>query len=65
MDKLSIKNLAVEESIVKSVRIKLSVWEKAEKIATQNNISVNKLIATCIEYALNNLEDEDNENQDK
>ncbi len=58
MEKFKIKS--TEKSILKSIRLKYNSLEKLEKIAEKNNVSVNKLINECIEYALNNIEDDSN-----
>ncbi len=62
MKKLNIKDIN-EESIVKTVRAKVSLWKRVEDTAAKNNISVNKLVVTLINFGLDNLEENENENQ--
>lgn len=48
-----------EKSILKTIRIKMKTLEKIEKLSRETNLSINKIINECIEYALNNLVDEE------
>lgn len=48
-----------EEYINKTFRIEKKVIEKLEKICYEKNISLNKLVVKCINYALDNLEEND------
>lgn len=52
-----------EYSIIRSIRIKEELLNKLEEIAYKHDISTNKLIIKCIEYALDNME-EDNEEKE-
>ncbi len=56
MDSFKIPKENRNISITRTVRINESLLEKLEKVANKNNISTNKLIIYCIEYALNNME---------
>ena len=58
MKNFYIPNIGDEKSILKTIRIKLVTLNKIEELAKKNNISVNRLINECIEYALNNLPEE-------
>ena len=58
MEKFKIVNISTEKSVLKSIRLKYSSMERLEKLATKYNISINKLINECIEYALNNIEED-------
>lgn len=46
-----------EEYVNKTFRINKKLVEKMEKICDDKNISLNKLVVKCIEYALDNMED--------
>ena len=48
-----------EKSILKTIRIKMKTLEKIEKLSRETDLSINKIINECIEYALNNLVDEE------
>ena len=58
MKNFYIPNIGDEKSIWKTIRIKLVTLNKIEELSKKNNISVNRLINECIEYALNNLPEE-------
>lgn len=58
MEKFRIPKITEEHSILKTIRIKITLYQKIEQLAIANNISINRLLNECIEYALNNLEDE-------
>ncbi|MDD6825207.1 MAG: Arc family DNA-binding protein [Oscillospiraceae bacterium] len=49
------------ESHPKTFRLPVPMIEMLEKLAEENNISVNQLVVQCIEYALNNIDNSDNE----
>ncbi len=53
-----------EYSVTRTLRIKEELLNRLEKIAYKHDISTNKLIIKCIEYALDNMEEdkEGNEN---
>ena len=59
MAKFKIPNID-EKTVLKTIRIKSSTLQKIEELAQKNNISINKLLNECIEFALNNLDTEDN-----
>ena len=61
MSGFKITNDEKEYSIIRSIRIKEELLNKLEEIAYKHDISTNKLIIKCIEYALENME-EDKEN---
>jgi len=44
-------------SINRTIRIKPETFEKLMELSEKNNISFNKVINQCLEYALNNLDD--------
>lgn len=47
-----------EEYINKTFRMEKKLVDELEMICDQKNISLNKLVVKCIKYALDNLEDE-------
>ena len=58
MSGFKITNDEKEYSIIRSIRIKEELLNKLEEIAYKHDISANKLIIKCIEYALDNMEEE-------
>lgn len=48
-----------EEYVNKTFRIEKKLIEKMEKICDEKNISLNKLVIKCINYALDNLEEDE------
>ena len=48
-----------EEYVKKTFRIEKKLIEKMEKICDEKNISLNKLVVKCINYALDNLEEDE------
>ena len=61
MEKFKIKNIKDNKSELKTFRIKTELLTRIEELSNKYNISINKLVNQCIEYSLNNLE-EDNIN---
>lgn len=59
-----INNESTKKSELKSFRIKSELFSKIEELSKKYDISMNKLVNQCIEYALNNIEI-DNEQYDK
>ncbi len=59
MTEFNLPNLEDEKSTLKTIRIKLSTLKKIEELSKTTNISVNRLLNECIEYALKNLKKED------
>lgn len=50
-----------EEYINRTFRLKKELVDRMEVICNEKNISLNKLTVLCIEYALENLEDDESE----
>ena len=48
-----------EEYVNKTFRLEKKLVEEMDKICDVKNISLNKLVVQCIEYALNDLDDEE------
>lgn len=59
MTEFNLPNLEDEKSTLKTIRIKLSTLNKIEELSKTTNISVNRLLNECIEFALKNLKKED------
>lgn len=47
------------ESVNKTFRIPVHIVEQLEKLAGKYNTSVNKIVIQCLEYALENISDDD------
>ena len=48
-----------EEYVNKTFRMNKKLVDRLETICNEKNISLNKLVVKCINYALDNLEDEE------
>jgi len=46
-----------EESLNKTIRLPRSLIKQLEKLASDQNISFNKLVIQCCQYALKNLDE--------
>lgn len=55
MKEFNLPNIDNEKSVLKTIRIKLTTLKKIEELSKGSNISVNRLINECIEFALDNL----------
>ena len=62
MKEFKLPNLDDEKSVLKTIRLKFVTLQKIENLSKKSNISVNRLINECIEFALNNLYDDDFKN---
>ena len=65
MNKLVLPNGYSEDTVLKTIRIKETKLIKIEELAYKHNLSVNKLINICLDYALDNLEEENEENKNE
>ena len=54
-------NIEKEEYINKTFKIPIKLAEKMNKICDNKNVSLNKLVVKCIEYALDNSDIEIND----
>ena len=43
------------ESVNKTFRIPINIVEQLERLAGENNTSVNKVVVQCLQYALDSL----------
>lgn len=48
-----------ETSVLKTIRLKYITLKKIEDLSKSTNLSVNRLINECIEFALENLNKDD------
>lgn len=48
-----------EEYVNKTFRMEKKLIERMEKVCDEKNISLNKLVVKCIEYALDDMEEDD------
>ena len=61
MKKFIIPNIEEENTITKTIRIKRNTANKLETLAIDNNITFNRLVNECIEYALQNMDEDTTE----
>lgn len=59
MEKFTLPNLDEEQSVLKTIRLKQYTMSKINELSKQTNISVNRLLNECIEFALRNISEED------
>ena len=59
MNDFRLPKTSEEKSILKTIRIKITTLEKIEELSKDSNLSINRIINECIEYALNNLIDDE------
>lgn len=52
------------ESVNKTFRIPVHIVEQLEHLAGKYNTSVNKIVNQCLEYALDNISDDDSDRTD-
>lgn len=57
MSKFKLPSVEEEQSVLKTIRIKFATLKKVEEVAKESNLSVNRIINECIEFALNNLDE--------
>ncbi len=49
--------------VTKTFRLPEEVVEKLDKLAYENNLSLNQLVIQCLKYAINDLEHEENKTE--
>ena len=49
------------QSINRTIRVKAEYFDKLSLLSEETGVSFNKIINQCIEYALQNMENEDDE----
>ena len=47
------------ESVNKTFRIPINIVEQLERLAGENNTSVNQVVIQCLQYSLNNISTDD------
>ena len=52
-----------DEYVNRTFRINKKLVDRMEKVCDAKNISLNKLMVICVEYALDNLEEDDQHHQ--
>lgn len=52
-----------EKTVLKTIKIKLSTLKKIDELSKKSNLSVNRIMNECIEFALENLNEEDLKNK--
>ena len=65
MKEFKLPNLNNEKSVLKTIRLKYKTLQKIEELSKKTNISVNRLINECIEFAINNLNTNDIKQDEK
>ena len=65
MKEFKLPNLNNDKSVLKTIRLKYKTLQKIEELSKQTNISVNRLINECIEFAINNLNTNDIKQDEK
>ena len=58
MNKFKLPDAYEEKSVLKTIRLKYTTLQKVEELSKKSNLSVNRLINECINYALANLSTE-------
>ena len=59
METFKISSENKKYSITRIIRIDENLLKRLEELANKNNISTNKLIIKCIEFALKNMEQDE------
>ena len=55
MVEFKLPNLNKEKTVLKTIRLKSATLKQIEELSKNTNLSVNRLINECIEFALINL----------
>ena len=63
MKTFELPNIEEEQTTLKTIRMKLSTLKKINSLSKKTNISVNRLMNECIEFALNHLTEDDLESK--
>ena len=64
MNSFKIPNINDEKSVLKTIRLKYKTLERIEELSQNNDISVNRLINECIEFALDILMSNNSDNNE-
>ena len=65
MKEFKLPKIEDEKSVLKTIRLKFTTLKKIEDLSKNTNISVNRLINECIEFALENLNNDELEKDKK
>lgn len=65
MKEFKLPKIEDEKSVLKTIRLKYTTLKKIEDLSKNTNISVNRLINECIEFALENLNNDELEKDKK
>lgn len=57
MKSFQLPDLNEEKSVLKTIRLKFNLLKKIEQLSKETNLSINRIINECIEYALNHLDE--------
>lgn len=60
MNEFKLPNIQEEKSVLKTIRLKYVTLQRLEQLSKTSNISINRLVNECIEFALNNLNNKEN-----
>ena len=52
-----------EQTVLKTIRMKYATLKKIEEVAKESNLSINRVINECIEFAPNNLDNKPFQNK--
>ena len=63
MKEFKLPNIEAEQSVLKTIRIKFATLKKIEEVAKASNLSINRVINECIEFALDNLDNKPFQNK--
>ena len=64
MNSFKIPHINDEKSVLKTIRLKYKTLERIEELSQNNDISVNRLINECIEFALDILMSNNSDNNE-
>ena len=53
------------DTVSKTFRLPIELVEKMDSLAYKYNLSLNQLVVQCLNYALENLEEDDIQNDEK
>lgn len=63
MKEFKLPNSEDEQTVLKTIRMKYATLKKIEEVAKESNLSINRVINECIEFALNNLDNKPFQNK--
>ena len=57
MKDFKLPNVQEEKTVLKTIRIKSTTLYRIEELSKKHNLSINRIVNECLEYALDNLTD--------